>query len=809
MPRQPSAREKTPTAAAATAARRRPSPWLALAAMALLLAAGLYFALQQPGTEAPSPDATKAAAAPEARPVPAPAPTYVGGAACASCHASETEAWQGSHHDRAMAVASESSVLGRFDGATFRHQGGTSTFFRRDGKFFVNTDGPDGRLADFEVTHTFGVAPLQQYLVPLPGGRLQALGIAWDSRPAAQGGQRWFHLYPDRKLKAGDPLHWTGIDQVWNYQCADCHSTHLRKNYDEATNTYATTWTDIDVNCEACHGPGSNHLAWANKEGDWSGFGGAGKGLPVALDERRGAGWVIDPTSGNATRTKPRETSREIEVCARCHARRGQFSDEWHAGQPLADGFRTQLIEPGLFFADGQQRDEVFNHGAFLGSRMHAKGVTCSDCHDPHTQKLRAPGNAVCSQCHLPAKYDAPAHHHHEPGTQGATCASCHMPTTTYMVVDPRHDHGFRIPRPDRTLSLGVPNACNQCHTDRKPQWAADAVKAWYPQSRPGFQTFAEAFTSADRGAAGAAPALLAVAQDRGQSGFVRASAVRRLGQRLDPATLPALRSALVDPDALVRAAAAVALAGADPGTRALWLPPLLADPVRQVRMESARALAGEPEALLSPQQREAFAAALREYVAAERFNADRPEGRANLGNLHATQGRFDEAVAAYRSALALDPGFEPAALNLADVYRGGGLEADAERTLREALARDPRSASAQHALGLSLARQRRSAESLQALAAAARLAPENARFAYVHAVALNDAGQREAALRTLEAARKRHPADRDLLLALALFERDAGRRERALVHALRLAALEPDNPDAQRLVAELEAAGR
>jgi len=299
------------------------------------------------------------------------------------------------------------------------------------------------------------------------------------------------------------------------------------------------------------------------------------------------------------------------------------------------------------------------------------------------------------------------------------------------------------------------------------------------------------------------------VAQDRGQSGFVRASAVRRLGQRLDPATLPALRSALADPDALVRAAAAVALAGADPGTRALWLPPLLADPVRQVRMESARALAGEPEALLSPQQREAFAAALREYVAAERFNADRPEGRANLGNLHATQGRFDEAVAAYRSALALDPGFEPAALNLADVYRGGGLEADAERTLREALARDPRSASAQHALGLSLARQRRSAESLQALAAAARLAPENARFAYVHAVALNDAGQREAALRTLEAARKRHPADRDLLLALALFERDAGRRERALVHALRLAALEPDNPDAQRLVAELEAAGR
>jgi tetratricopeptide (TPR) repeat protein len=383
------------------------------------------------------------------------------------------------------------------------------------------------------------------------------------------------------------------------------------------------------------------------------------------------------------------------------------------------------------------------------------------------------------------------------------------MPTTTYMVVDPRHDHGMRVPRPDRTVSLGVPNACNQCHTDRKPQWAADAVKAWYPQPLPGFQTFAEAFTAADRDEAGAAAALMTVAQDRGQSGFVRASAVRRLGQDLRPATLPALRGALADPDALVRAAATTALATIDPAMRASWLAPLLTDPARQVRMDAARALAGEPETRLSPPQREAFSAALQEHVAAERFNADRPEGRANLGNLHATQGRFDEAVAAYRSALALDPSFEPAALNLADVYRGGGLEAEAERTLREVLAREPGSAPAHHALGLSLARQRRSAEALQALAAAARLAPDNPRFAYVHAVALNDAGQRGAAMRTLQAALKRHPDDRELLLTLALFERDAGNRSQALALVQRLAALEPDHPGAQELIRELSGAGR
>jgi len=383
------------------------------------------------------------------------------------------------------------------------------------------------------------------------------------------------------------------------------------------------------------------------------------------------------------------------------------------------------------------------------------------------------------------------------------------MPTTTYMVVDPRHDHGFRIPRPDRTLSLGVPNACNQCHTDRKAQWAADAVKAWSVRPKPGFQTFADAFTAADRGEPGATAALMAVAQDRGQSGFVRASAVRRLGQDLRPASLPALRGALVDPDALVRAAAAAALAGIDPGMRASWLAPLLTDPVRQVRMDAARALAGEPESRLSPPQRAAFATAIEEYVAAERFNADRPEGRANLGNLHATQGRFDEAVAAYLGALALDPSFEPAALNLADLYRGGGLEGQAEQTLRSALARAPRSAPVHHALGLSLVRQQRGAEALQALAAAARLAPDNTRFAYVHAVALNDAGQRGAAMRTLQAALKRHPDDRDLLLTLALFERDAGNPARALALAQRLAALEPDNPGAQGLVRELSGVGR
>jgi len=780
-----------------------------LAAIGVLLVAALYFAVAEPPVQSSPPVAASAPAADVTKATSLPGPTYVGGTACASCHAKEQSAWQGSHHDRAMAEAAEATVLGNFTGAKFSHAGVTSTFFKRDGRFFVNTDGPDGKLADYEIRYTFGFTPLQQYLVEFPGGRLQALGIAWDARPAKQGGQRWFHLYPERKLKPGDPLHWTGIDQVWNYQCADCHSTHLRKNYDEKSNSYATAWTDINVTCEACHGPGSNHVAWAKKEGDWQRYEAAGKGLAVVLDERRGASWSIDAQTGNAARSKPRASSREIETCARCHARRGQFTDAWHAGNRFADGYRTALIEPGLYYDDGQIRDEVYNHGSLLASRMHSKGVTCSDCHDPHTGKLRAPGNAVCGQCHAPAKYDAAAHHHHAPGSKGAACAACHMPTTTYMVVDPRHDHSFRIPRPDRTVSLGVPNACNKCHADRKAEWAVAAVTAWFPQPKPGYQTFAEAFAAAERGAPGAQRALVAVAEDRGQSGFVRASAIRWLARYTSPATLPTIRAALGDADALVRAAAVGALSGADAGLRAQLLAPLLADPVRLVRMDAARALAGEPEARLSQADRTRFAAALEEYVAAERFNADRPEGRANLGNLRATQGRFDDALAAFRGALALDPTFEQAALNLADLHRSRGLEDEAEKTLREALQRDPRSAPAHFALGLSLTRQKRAGEALRELAEAAKLAPENTRFAYVYAVALNDAGKGAQARRELEGALKRQPYDRDVLLALALFERDAGNRARALSHAQRLAGLEPDSREVQQLVRELGGAGR
>ena len=188
---------------------------------------------------------------------------FMGGKVCSGCHAAETESWKGSHHALAMQKATEGTVLGNFSNEPFEHLGVVTTFSRAGDKFRLRTGGPDGALHDYEIDYTFGVYPLQQYLIAFPGGRYQALGIAWDSRQKEQGGQRWFHLYPDQQLNPGNRLHWTGRNQTWNYQCADCHSTNLQKNYDLSTDTYATTWTDVDVSCEACHGPGSRHVAWA------------------------------------------------------------------------------------------------------------------------------------------------------------------------------------------------------------------------------------------------------------------------------------------------------------------------------------------------------------------------------------------------------------------------------------------------------------------------------------------------------------------------------------------------------------------
>ena len=480
--------------------------WAAVAFVGVAAVAGIAFWALRDRTPVAVPPAPVAIAAVAAK--------HAGSAQCATCHAREHAAWKGSDHDLAMQLADGKSVLGDFANAKFTYAGTTSTFSRRDGKFFVNTDGPDGKLADYEIKYAFGVRPLQQYLIELPGGRLQALGIAWDSRPKTQGGQRWFHLYPNQNIKAGDPLHWTGVQQNWNFQCAECHSTNLRKNFDAKSGTFDSKWDEINVACEACHGPGSSHVAWANKRRRLAGAP-ASKGLALALDERKGVTWMPVAETGNAKRSAPRTTTRELGMCARCHGRASRISDDYVHGKPPQDTHRLALLEDGLYWNDGQMRDEVYNWGSFAQSRMHAQGVTCSDCHEPHSLQLRAPGNGVCAQCHLPAKFDTARHTHHADGTPGAACAACHMPTTTYMGVDPRHDHSLRIPRPEVAAQAGCAECLQQLSREEVPAMGGRCDSS---VDRQGARRLPEFRRGVARGfAGGARRARRAARADRGQ----------------------------------------------------------------------------------------------------------------------------------------------------------------------------------------------------------------------------------------------------------------------------------------------------
>jgi len=716
---------------------------------------------------------------------------YAGSDSCTECHADIAKRWQDSHHARAMQHATTETVLGDFNSREFTYNGVTSRFFRKDGKFFVRTGGPDGKLAEYEIRYTFGFDPLQQYLVEFPGGRLQALGIAWDTRPKSRGGQRWFHLYPGQKIDHKHPLHWTRAEQNWNYQCGECHVTNIKKNYDRERRVYDTKWSELNVTCEACHGPGAAHVAWAKQPDKPVQH----KGFTFAFPKTGRAMWSIDARTGNAVRAKPIDSRIEVETCGRCHARRGTLTDDYQFNRPLLDTHRVALLDRGLYHADGQINDEVYVYGSFLQSRMYHKGVTCSDCHDPHSASLRAPGQKVCLTCHADTKYASPRHHFHKADSRGADCLECHMPTKTYMVVDPRRDHSFRVPRPDLSLALGTPNACVTCHSDKNNQWAADQMKKWYGDSVTKRPSFGHAIQAGRRGAAGAGTALWDLVNDATMPGIARGTALTLLPRYLTPEAVPAINRVLQDPDALVRMAALRLLESAPPPQRLPLAAPFLTDPVRAVRIEAARVLAPVPKQVMPPAQQKSFDNALAEYIAAQYYNAERPESWLNLGLLYAQRGETQQSIANYRTAIELDPEFVPAYVNLADVFRALNHDDDGERLLRTAVGKQPGNPDAQHALGLTLVRKKEMNAALKHLKRAAELQPDNPRYSYVYAIALHSTGDASGALKILERAQQTNPNNLDILFALVTMNLETGDSARARAHLRRLKTLTPDDP--------------
>lgn len=714
---------------------------------------------------------------------------HVGREACAGCHEAETELWTGSHHDLAMQEATPETILGDFDDATFTYAGVVSTFFRRDGKYLVETDGPDGAPTEYEIAYTFGVEPLQQYLIPFPDGRLQALNVVWDTRPAEEGGQHWYHLYPDEAIDHEDPLHWTGTYQNWNHACAECHSTEFRKGYDPESDRFESTWSEIDVSCETCHGRGSRHVAWAEAAERGEAQEIPELGLEVILKDRNDGAWVINAETGIAERTVARSSRQQVETCARCHARRSNLVEDYRHGRPLLDTHRPSLLEEALYHPDGQILDEVYVYGSFLQSKMYTAGVTCGDCHDPHGLTILSP-DGICALCHDPDRFATGDHHFHPARSTGSSCIGCHMVSRDYMVIDGRRDHSFRVPRPDVSLRVGTPNACTGCHSDRSDAWSEARFEEWY--GAPDETHYGETLALGRRGGPGANAALEALAADSEATGMVRATALALLARQLHPSSVPVVERALADSEPLVRFGAVQALRGLAPESRWRLGAPTLSDPVLAVRLEAVRELADVPPQLRAGADTRRFAAGVEELRSSLLANADRAQAQLALGTLAAQLGQPPEAEDAYRRAIELDPEYGPGYANLADLYRALGRDSEGTAVLQEGLERLPDDGSLRHAYGLLLVRQGRTPEALVELERAAELRPDIPRYGYVWAVAAQNSGQTEQAVEILEELHRSHPGDAEALAALVGYLRESGDTERAEVYAAKLEELLP-----------------
>lgn len=699
---------------------------------------------------------------------------YLGNQACQGCHEAESADWQDSHHDLAMQEATAETVLGDFNNATFQYGDVTTRFFQKDNQFWVETDNEEGQLAVFPVAYVFGVDPLQQLLLPLSDGRLQALGVAWDARPKADGGQRWYHLYPDEIITAGDPLHWTGPYANWNTRCAECHSTDVKKNYDAATRSYATTYAQIDVGCEACHGPGKDHVALASQNQLAS-----AKHAGFAMSLAARGQWLRAADEPIAHRSELLADNIQIDNCARCHARRGTLGD-YHYGADLLDTHRLSLLETPLYWPDGQIRDEVYVYGSFVQSKMHQAGVVCSNCHNPHSNALYAEGNGVCAQCHKPERYDVSEHHRHSTGSEGAQCVNCHMPAQLYMGVDWRHDHSMRVPRPELSLTTGSPNACTQCHQDKTDSWALDALNEWGVTSSSAGSKIGRSFHSADRGDVRALPSLKSIIEDPSVPAIQRGSALLRYGTLSAPDLPQTAAMALGSEDPLIRVAAVQSLSNLPARQRYMMLRTLINDPVLAVRIAVAQRLADAPLNELRPKDIAALEPLFDSYLSVQQAHADMPSVQMQLSNFWRDRGDIVQAEAALREALRINPQLQSGIINLSDILRATGREAEGRTLLSNGIAQSSAPSALHHALGLLEIRAGNMDAALSHLKMAAALETESSRHRYVYAIALHDTGDAQGAITLLEKLNTTQPGNPEVLFALIGYCQEVGDASRA-----------------------------
>ena len=708
-------------------------------------------------------------------------PVYSGSESCQSCHEQEYSLWENSHHDLAMKKATPETVVGNFDDVTRTFKGDTWRFFTRQDTFFIETTAPGGQRKAYPVKYTFGIEPLQQYLVPFPGGRLQSITIAWDSRKG-----KWFDLYPDTEVNTREWIHWSSGGQNWNTMCASCHSTYLEKNYDPVKETFNTHWELINVSCESCHGPGKEHV---QEYEDSTQYGEAHNYSSMLMNAN-----VSEKTL--------------VEECGRCHMRREQLTNVYQPGDDIMDHFVPELVRPPNYFADGKILEEDYVYGSFKQSKMYHAGITCTDCHNAHSLDLIATGNDLCNSCHQASDYETPDHHFHEPNTEASQCVSCHMTGRTYMGNDFRRDHSFKNPNPELSINTDVPNACNNCHDDQSAKWAAGFMEEWYGDTTSkgkltaygdfkaeldqveeyeeyqDHDSFEKVFVNASQGKQSAIPKLADIAGSQYYSDMIRATALWHYGQIAPSDQHQVLLEALDDSEPLVRYHGVEQLAQRmEPQRRISHLAPLLEDTTKAVRLIAFENLSGISKQSIPKQFQASYDSMKKAYKKYLDINADFPGGQLRKAYFHENRNQTRLAKEAYRQALDLDTLFNAARIGLGHLLNRQGRTSEARQTFKTVTELEPEYGSAWYSLGLLWAQEGRYEQAAEVLGKATELMPENARAFYNYGLALQNLNQREQAGKQFERALELQPNHPDYHYALAILYLQQNLREEARPH--------------------------
>ena len=712
---------------------------------------------------------------------------YAGSKSCRECHAAAFDLWRGSDHQLAERLPDPKMDGKAFDPSReFKHPSITSDISSEEDRFLIATLGLSGKKESFEVERVIGESPLRQYLIELPRGRWQAVDLAHDPHK-----NEWFNVFGDEDRQAGEWGHWTGRGMNWNTQCASCHNTRLRKNYDEETDSYDTAMAERSVGCEACHGPMKAHVDWR-------------KEFAGTTDK--------DPT------LRKFDSTQWLATCGKCHSRRTELTGDFKPGERYLDHFSHVIPDASeIYHADGQVREENYVLTSFLSSKMHHAGVRCMDCHEPHSTKILQTGNALCMRCHTGTypnspKIDPPTHTHHKLNGEGGQCVNCHMPQTTYMQRDPRRDHGFTIPDPLLTKEHGIPNACNRCHADKDTDWAIAAVDKWYgPRMDRPTRKRARTIALAREGATGSRDNLLQLLREE-KTPFWKAVATELLYPwSYDPEVTTLLLGNLTHTNALLRGTTARALGPLaqqnNPQVDAA-IGKLLDDPIRKVRVDAAWALRDQidPLSKTGPRNRvDPKSRAGEDLLRMLAYNVDMPTGALQKAVYHLDRVEFKKAEDYFRRAIKLDSYSAPLRHEFAVALSMMERPNEAIDALNEAIRLDPNEAEYHYKLALAWNETGQTDKTAPSLVKAVQLNPRHSRAWYNLGLARNQAGQPEAAIAALLKAENLEQNDPSIPYARATILLNPLRRiPEAIEAAQRALQIQPGYGPARALLQEL-----